>query len=320
MKRVPAMAGPTGASVPFPRSHGRRPPWHLLWRAGVCLVGVLLLCCAIGAYVGWTLTHPGRKALDEVPVGFEYRNVSFPSVVDHLTLYGWFLDADADKTVIMVHGYRDNRLQENVPGLQVARGLVDQGYNFLAFDLRDSGQSQGSMTTIGVYEQRDVLGALAYVKSLGRPGQHMALLGYSMGAATSLLVAGQDADVQAVIADSSYADLYPYLQQNLPVWSHLPPFPFTPLILTIEPAITGVNPRLAGPIRAVPKIRGPVLFIHGLADSQIPYRNSQELMAAAANSADQLWLVPGADHVKSFHTDPQGYWAHVLPFLSSALA
>lgn len=319
MKRLPAMAGPTGATVPFPRRRERGFPWHLLWRAIVCLVGALFICCAVGGYVGWTLTHPGRKPLDATPNGFNYRDVQFRSVVDHLTLYGWFLDANSDKTVIMVHGYRDNRLQENVPGLAVARGLVDHGYNFLTFDLRDSGRSQGSVTTLGVYEQRDVLGAVAFVSSLGLPGRHVALLGYSMGAATALLVAGQDPAVQAVISDSAFADLYPYLEENLPIWSRLPAFPFTPLILGIEPAITGVNPRQAGPIRAVPKIRAPVLFIHGLADGQVPYKNSQELMAVAKNPADQLWLVPGADHVKSFNTDPRGYWAHVLPFLASAL-
>jgi len=73
------------------------------------------------------------------------------------------------------------------------------------------------------------------------------------------------------------------------------------------------------PVRAVPLIQVPILFIHGLADSQVPYRNSQALLAAARNAADQLWLVPGADHVKSFKMDPRGYWDHVLPFLASAL-
>src|SRR5438552_1116444 len=151
-------------------------------------------------------------------------------------------------------------------------------------------------------------GAIAYVKSLGRAGQHIGLLGFSMGGATALLAASQAQDVQAVISDSAFADLYPYLEENLTVWSHLPAFPFTPLILGLEPMITGVNPKLAAPIRAVPNIQAQLLFIHGLDDHQIPYRNSQDLLAAARSRAAQLWLVPGADHVKSFKTDAQGYW------------
>lgn len=290
-----------------------------MWRASIAATAALFVCVAIGTYVAWTLSHPGRKPVDVTPQGLPYRDVQFTSAVDHLKLYGWFFDAGSDKTIVMVHGYRDNRLQDKVPALDVARGLIAHGYNFLTFDLRDSGRSEGSMTTIGVYEQRDVIGALDYVRSLGTPGQHLALLGYSMGAATSLLVAGQDSRVEAVIADSPFADLYPYLEENLSVWSHLPPFPFTPMILGLEPAITGANPHLAAPVRVVPKIQAPILFIHGLADSQVPYANSKQLLSAARNAADQLWLVPGADHVKSFATDPQGYWDHVLPFLASAL-
>jgi uncharacterized protein len=321
MKRLPALAAgvPFGASLPLASKHVRSLPWHLLWRLAICLIGAFLCCCALGAYVGWSLTHPARKALDAVPSGISYRDVQFSSARDHLSLAGWFMDAGSDKTVIMVHGYRDNRLQSNVPGLDVARGLIDHGYNFLTFDLRAAGQSEGSMTTIGVNEQRDVEGAVDYVRSLGAAGRHIALLGYSMGAATALLAAPSEPGVQAVIADSSFADLYPYLNENLQIWSHLPAFPFNSLILAIEPAMTGVNPHDADPMHAVARLRAPVLFIHGLADSQIPYVNSQELKAAALNPADQLWLVPGADHVKSFATDPQGYWNHVLPFLASAL-
>lgn len=320
MKRLPALAGaPMGASLPLAGSRARTLPWHLLWRAGICLIVALLFCCAIGGYVAWSLTHPARKPIDATPVGMAYHDVQFDSAGDHLRLSGWFLDAKSSQTIIMVHGYRDNRLQDNVPGLDVAEGLVDHGYNFLMFDLRDSGESQGDMTTIGVYEQRDVQGAIDYVKSLGTPGRHIGLLGYSMGAATSLIVAGQNPSIQAVISDSAFADLYPYLQENLPVWSHLPAFPFTPLILTIEPAITHANPHQSDPIHWMPKVRAPVLFIHGLADNSIPYRNSQVLRAAATNPADELWLVPGADHVKSFKTDTTGYWDHILPFLDRAL-
>jgi len=320
MKRLPALAGgPLGTSLPAIGSRAGLFPRHVLWRALVCLAAAWLFYCAVGGYVAWTLSHPGRKALNAVPEGLAYQSVQFRSATDHLELYGWFLEANSNKTVVMVHGYRDNRLQDQVPGLDVARGLVEHGYNFLTFDLRGSGQSEGSLTTLGIDEQRDVLGAVDYVKGLGAPGQHIALLGFSMGGATSLLVAATDPDVQAVISDSAFADLYPFLQENLPHWSRLPSFPFTPLILGIEPALTGANPRLADPIDAVPKIAAPILFIHGQADNSVPFANSQALRSAATNPADELWLVPGADHIQSFKTDPQGYWDHVLPFLASAL-
>jgi pimeloyl-ACP methyl ester carboxylesterase len=320
MKRLPALAGAsTAGTLPLAGRRAGTWPWHIVRRVLALVAMAVIVCGAISAYVGWSLTHPARKALDALPEGFAHEDVQFESAVDHLKLYGWFLDAGSERTVIMVHGYRDNRLQKSVPALDVARGLVDHGYNFLTFDLRNAGQSEGSLTTIGAYEQRDVLGAIAYVKSLGRPGQHIGLLGYSMGGATALLAASQEPSVAAVISDSAFADLYPFLEENLHIWSHLPPFPFTPLILAIEPAITGVDPRLAAPIRAVPQIHAPLLFIHGMDDRQVPYRNSEKLLAAASNGLAQLWLVAGADHVKSFQAGPQAYWDHVLPFLDNAL-
>lgn len=319
MKRLPALVGATsGVSLPLAGRAAIGWPWVLVLRIVTCLLLAAVVCGGVGLYVAWSLTHPARKPIDVTP-STPYKDVSFPSAVDHLQLSGWLLDAGSNKTIIEVHGYRDNRLQLQVPAMDVAEGLVHQGYNFLMFDLRDSGLSQGSQTTIGVFEQRDVTGAIDYVKGLGRPGQHIGLLGFSMGAATGLIVAGQDARVEAVVSDSAFSDLYPYLEDNLPVWSHLPAFPFTPLILSIEPAITGADPHKSDPIDWVPKIQAPILFIHGLADNSIPYNNSQQLRAVAKNPADQLWLVPGADHIKSFKTDPRGYWAHVLPFLSAAL-
>jgi fermentation-respiration switch protein FrsA (DUF1100 family) len=45
----------------------------------------------------------------------------------------------------------------------------------------------------------------------------------------------------------------------------------------------------------VGEIRVPIFFIHGKADSQIPYRDSQELYERA-NEPKELWLIEGADH------------------------
>lgn len=294
------------------------PVRRLLSGAAIGILLAFTACFVISGYVSWNLTHPYRKALTAAPP-IPYTDVRFRSTQDGLMLRGWLMNADSDKTVIMVHGYRDNRLEDSVPAMSIARGLVDDGYNFLTFDLRDSGQSDGSLATVGLYEQRDVLGAIDYVRSLGRPGDRIALLGFSMGASTALLAAAQTEDVQAIVADSAFDDLYPYLEDNLPKWSNLPDFPFTSMMLATLPLVSGVNPRLVAPIRAVPQLQEPVLFIHGLADTKIPYQNSQRLRAAARNPADELWLVPGADHTRSFSADPPGYWNHLLPFLAAAL-
>src|SRR5690625_6435167 len=68
-----------------------------------------------------------------------------------------------------------------------------------------------------------------------------------MGGSTALLAAAQSDDVVGVVADSPFSDLEDYLKVNLPVWSHLPDFPFTPLILGIMPIITDLDPKEPSP-------------------------------------------------------------------------
>ncbi len=128
-----------------------------------------------------------------------YENVSFTSERDGIPLIGWSIPAATSNglTVIVAHGYKNNRLQDNVPVMSLIEKLSSKGYNFYMFDFRNSGESGGDQTTVGEYEQLDLLAAIRYVKE--HRSDKIVLLGYSMGAATSLLAATQSPDVAAVI-------------------------------------------------------------------------------------------------------------------------
>jgi len=71
-----------------------------------------------------------------------------------------------------------------------------------------------------------LLGAVDYVKSKPELNQEIVLMGFSMGASTSILAAAREPAVSAVIADSPFADLKNYLNDKLSVWTELPSFPF----------------------------------------------------------------------------------------------
>ena len=58
----------------------------------------------------------------------------------------------------------------------------------------------------------------------------------------------------------------------------------------------------------------PILFIHGDADTRIPVAHGYRLKAASRNPVDELWVVPGADHVQAFSVQPDAYAAKVLQF------
>jgi len=285
------------------------------------LVIILTLTVVFGlsAYVGWNLTHPERQALDANPgtLGLAYQNVSFKSRVDGLTLKGWLIPAAGSrKTVIFAHGYGENRLNNGVPILPIARHLADTGYNILMFDFRGHGESEGNLTSVGQYEVRDLLGAIDFVAAQPELNEQIILFGFSMGASTAIMASSREPEVDAVIADSPFADLYAYLGENLSVWSGLPSFPFKPAFLIVTPLITGLKPDSVSPQREIPLLNGrPLLLIHGDQDVDVPMANSENLLLAYPEA--KLIRFPGGTHVRSYRANPALYLEIVDAFLDS---
>ena len=288
-----------------------------LLRIGVVLLSLSVLVLGVSAYVGWNLTHPPKKALQTTPaaVGLSYEPVSFVSRQDGLVLQGWLLTSPENRlTVICSHGYRQNREQADVPLMPLAKVLVEHGMNVLLFDYRNSGESAGQMTSVGQYEVRDLLGAVDYVHSHQELNPKVALLGFSMGAATAILAGAEEQTVAAVVADAPFADLTRYLEANFSVWTGLPTVPFNRTILAVTPIVTGLQPEKVSPVQVVSKFGGrPLLLIHGEADDDIAPENSLELQQAYP--AAELLRVAEARHVKSYQQDPKRYEAVVLKFL-----
>lgn len=53
-------------------------------------IGLILV--GISTYVGWQLTHPKRKIVDEFPepYGLQKQDITFPSQSQDVALDGWF--------------------------------------------------------------------------------------------------------------------------------------------------------------------------------------------------------------------------------------
>ncbi|MDB5052603.1 MAG: alpha/beta hydrolase [Bacilli bacterium] len=283
----------------------------------ILLLVLVLASLGVSGYVGWGLTHPAKQPLGDSPANYQitYQDVEFASRGDAIKLKGWFLPAKkSDKTIILAHGYKKNRVQDTVPALPLAKSLVGAGYQVLMFDFRNSGESEGTLSSVGELEKNDILGALDWVKS--NHSSQVSLFGFSMGATTSLLAAADDPSVAGVIADSPFNNLKSYLTDNLSVWSHLPQFPFTPLIMNMLPPITGLHPERVDAFSAVDRIYPrPILFIHSIDDDSIPYTNSETLWEKHKDKFE-FWKTSKAKHIGSYKLDPVQYTARVLDFLA----
>lgn len=280
---------------------------------------IVLVCTGLSTYVGWSLTHKEKSLLTSTPasLGLTFKPISFKSRTNAFQLKGWFLPAASSNpknvTIIIAHGYGKNRMQEDVPGLNVAQGLVQAGYHVLMFDFRASGESEGNLVSVGQYEQLDLLGAVDWVKA-NQPGK-IGVLGYSMGGSTALLAAAEEPSISGVIADSPFNNLKIYLEENLPVWSHLPAFPFTPLILSILPPLTGLDPSKVDPLTAVDLIYPrPILFIHSVDDDTIPYTNSESMWQKHPDKFE-FWRTSVAGHVGTYKQQSTAYIQKLVTFI-----
>ncbi|HEY8909992.1 MAG TPA: alpha/beta hydrolase [Desulfosporosinus sp.] len=299
----------------------KKKPWQKRLLLGTKVVSISMLgCLLISGVVGWYLTHPFRVPVVGNPgeFGLKYQDVKFTSRQDNVNLSGWYVPAKNSKAiVIQAHGYEGSRTKEK-PSFPVTQALVQKGISVLMFDFRASGESEGSLVSIGDFEQRDLQGAIDYVKRLGY--QDIGIIGYSNGASTTAMVAANEAEIKSVVLDSPFADLKEYLKVNMPVWTKLPNIPFTTIILHELPLMTGINPENVSPLLEMEKFKNrPILFIAGDADHTIPMENSKQLWEKVNNSKDEVWIVPGAMHVGAYSVMPDLYLEKVTNFFVSSL-
>jgi uncharacterized protein len=291
----------------------------------------------LSIYIATRLVYALQEPITATPaaLGLAFHDVSFRSRGDGLLLRGWFIPGllpdgrmTAQRVIIVVHGARANRADPGTGVRDFSAELARHGFAVLAFDLRGMGQSPPAPLSMGYAEQRDVLGAVDFLRSgplpyprLGRP-RVIGGWGVSMGAATLLLAAAREPAIRAIVADSAYADILPILEREIPGRSGLPPA-VTPGIVLAAWTLYGIDYRAIRPVDVVARIAPrPLLFIQGAADTFILPSNARVLAAAARgpHAHVHLWLVPGAPHAQGFHVAGKEYVRRVIAFLRASLS
>jgi uncharacterized protein len=317
---------------------GRRAVGALLLTAGFLSFGYV----GVASYIAEELVYAAPTAIDKTPasLGLRFAYVNFPSRQDHLTLRGWFIPGvlpngrlTADRAIVVVHGTRTNRESKGDHQLQLTGELARHGLAVLAFDMRGAGESTPAPLSMGTLEQRDVLGAVDFLRSgtvpipeLGRP-RLIGGLGISLGAATLLMAAAREPAIQAVVSDSGYAEVVPLLEREVPkrkvaVLGHVPGG-FVPAALVMSRVLYGVDFFAARPVDSIATIAPrPLFLIHGLADDYIPVSNFYRLKAAASaplTARVTTWLVPKARHAQAFKQTGAEYVTRVVGFFGASL-
>jgi len=279
----------------------------------VLLGGVGFLGTNIWHKLHGTIYSQGQGVIaDETPQYFDlpYQEIQFPTSRG-ITLRGWYVPSKtSEKAIVLVPGLGGTRwsMLWHVPF------LVDAGYNVLLFDPRSTGLSGGNRYGFGYFESKDVQHAIDYLTKI-KGAKDIGLLGRSAGATASLLAAERDPRVNAVVADSPYANLR-LAAKDFGKFSH------DRLLQTLFPVYMfsarlalGVDIyRQTNILRRINGVGTPTFFIHGMEDEGISHKNS-ELLYEHKTGPKNLWLVPDTNHIAAFENYPGEYKQRIVDFL-----
>jgi alpha-beta hydrolase superfamily lysophospholipase len=235
--------------------------------------------------------------------------------------------------VLLFHGVADNR----VGVIGQSEFLLRAGYSVIMMDARAHGASEGPIATYGWLERNDTrviidamfashVGPCFGGPAVDLPGPphcgpfHIFALGESMGAGIALQSAGADPRIEAVVAESSFANLreaaYDYAGlRKSPLLGKTLFAPGTWTLLYRGEKLTGIPLAEVSPVKAVASRAFPVLLICDEKDEALPCRHT-EMIYAAVRGPKQIWVVPSAFHTAALGFQPEEFKRRVLEFFA----
>lgn len=225
---------------------------------------------------------------------------------DGLKLHGTFFpNGGAKRVVICFHGYTSAGMQD-YPAL--SEYYLKRGFAMLLVDERAHGKSEGTYIGFGCLDRKDALCWIQWV--LERCGKEIQILlhGTSMGAATVLMASGLKLpkQVKGIVSDCGFTSPKEVFTHVLHSMYHLPAFPLIQITDFMNRKLAGYGMDECNAAREVKKSTTPTLFIHGDADTFVPYRMCGEIYE---NCAAKKWklIVKGAAHAESYYKDTKAY-------------
>ncbi len=279
------------------------------------LYTVLVVTAGIAVYGAKEIVRIPFLGIPYTPknFGWSYDTVAFSSF-DGLRLTGWFVrpQTPTDKTILILHGKGSNAGDM----LLNTRCLADEGrWNLFYFNFRGHADSQGRFTSLGPLEQKDMDSALAFLKA-AYPAQsrHIAVMGHSLGSAVAIMSAAEHPEIEAVLAESPFADIARTIRRFAWLLYHIPPYPFLDFSIALVSLFLRQNLWAFSPSRAIAKISPrPVLLIQAECDRRTPVEDTQDLYEKAKDPKE-LWVVKGADHGRPWEVEKAQYEKRVVEF------
>lgn len=225
---------------------------------------------------------------------------------DGLKLHGTFFEnRDNKRVVLCFHGYTSEGMKDYIA---LSDYYLKRGFAMLLVDLRAHGKSEGKYVGFGCLDRKDVLKWIEFVQQICGKDAKLLLHGTSMGAATVLMASGLSLpeQVKGIVSDCGFTSPKEVFTHVLHSMYHMPAFPTIWLADRMNKKLAGYGMDECNAAREVAKSVTPTLFIHGDADTFVPYRMCERLYR---NCKANKWMltVKGAAHAESYYKETGQY-------------
>lgn len=233
-----------------------------------------------------------------------------------IKLHAYYADAQhpTSQTAVIIHGYTDNAIRMMMLGYMYHKEL---GFNILLPDLQYSGLSEGNALQMGWLDRKDVMQWMDVAHDIYGDSIQMVVHGISMGGATTMMISGEPQPyyVKCFIDDCGYTSVWEQFSKELKEQFGLPPFPLMYTSSWLCDMTKDWNFQEASALKQVAQCTLPMLFIHGDKDDYVPTWMVYELYKVKPEPKE-LWVVPNADHARSYLLNRKEYTEKVKQFTS----
>lgn len=261
---------------------------QLIFRFSIFLCGFFLLVTASAG----ARAHSFSESVLSLSNGMIATEVSIDNLDSH----------QAGEAVLLIHGWAGQMDEVGDMYKRLAHQLADQGIASLRINVR--GESEHELTNYrltSTFESRvtDAQTGLDYLLK-NYPGARIGLVGFSLGGATAMRLIGANpqavdslvlwstvGDPAVLFASFTNEQRRTVLDQGeliLPYWADLTITRRHMLGFDGYDVFTGLK-----------EYQGALLSIRGTEDHVLP--QEQKILASAAASPEEIWVIEGADHI-----------------------
>ena len=246
-----------------------------MWAAAIVALAVLGVLLLIWLGQRTLIYFPDRHVPSPAVTGLsDVEAVQIPAA-DGVTLQGWFLPSRAQPvspTVIVFNGNAGNRAYRS----PLAAALRRQGLSVLLFDYRGFGDSGGSPSECGLYDDARAVRSYLAGRSDVR-ADRLVYFGESLGTAVAVRLAAEHSPA-ALILRSPFTSMVDVGRLH---------YPILPVRWLLRDRFSSID--------AIESVRSPVLIVAGDRDRIVPLEQSRRLFERTPEPR-QLVVVRGADH------------------------